>query len=184
MREEGFLVPPVISRDQTATRLGSIMARQFPVSRSSLTARWAARSPGTPSAAAAALFVKTPRAGDLAALARKTQTMGLALPFSLSRTHRTPPPSLSHTTPTITPPKQKKGPQPGRPLRPHVGHPGVPLLEGQQGARSGLGRGHPVRLPAQPEEVHPGHQGERRCFDEAAAAARSDESEGNDCAPD
>lgn len=49
------------------------------------------------------------------------------------------------------------GPQPERPVRPHQRHDrGVCVLGRQQGRRHHVGRDHAVRLPAQPEEVHPG----------------------------
>lgn len=51
------------------------------------------------------------------------------------------------------------GPQPRRSVRPRLRHDGgfrVLRREQEQGRQ--VGRGHALRLPAQPEEVHPGHE--------------------------
>ena len=66
--------------------------------------------------------------------------------------------ALTASLPKLTT-ETRIGPQPRRSVRPRLRHDGgfrVLRREQEQGRQ--VGRGHALRLPAQPEEVHPGHE--------------------------
>uniref|UniRef100_A0A0E0KXC5 Uncharacterized protein n=1 Tax=Oryza punctata TaxID=4537 RepID=A0A0E0KXC5_ORYPU len=69
--------------------------------------------------------------------------------------------------------RAQAGSQPSWPLRPSVRHhPRLRLLHRQQEHGRCLGGRHPLRLPAQPQEVHPGYQDGIPRPEEAAGAHR------------
>ena len=70
--------------------------------------------------------------------------------------------------------RPQAGPEPARPLRPPVGPGrGLRLLRGEQGQRHRVGRGHALRLPARPGQVHQGKCASARRWRRGAGAERN-----------
>jgi hypothetical protein len=71
------------------------------------------------------------------------------------------------------PPPPQPGPQPGRPFRPRQRHNGgVRVQRREQKQRRQVGNRHPLRLPVEPEEVHPGNEDGFRGAEKTAGQGR------------
>jgi hypothetical protein len=71
------------------------------------------------------------------------------------------------------PPHPQPGPQPGRPFRPRQRHNGgVRVQRREQKQRRQVGNRHPLRLPVEPEEVHPGNEDGFRGAEKTAGQGR------------